>query len=70
MTVRSQTRKKVAEKSRIVTQEGGLAINRGCMVYERQIEKERNIIRQDGEVAADHRQEIAIAGAGIPAAAL
>lgn len=62
-------RKKAAEKSRIVTQEGGLAINRGCMVYERQIEKERNIIRQEGEVA-DHRQEIAIAGAGIPAAAL
>lgn len=41
------------------------AINRGR--YKR---NRRGVIWREGEEAVDHRQEIAIAGAGIPAAAL
>lgn len=62
-----EDKEKNCEKSRIVTWEGGFAINRGYAV--REIEKERDIIRGKGE-AADHRQEIAIADAGISTAAL
>lgn len=62
--VYSKMKKKVEEKSRIIIWGGGLAINRWYTVRETD-KKERDIIRREGE-AADHRQEIAIAGAGIP----
>lgn len=63
--VYSKMKKKTEEKSRIVTWGGGLGMNREYTVREADKERERDIIRWEGE-AADHRQEIAIANARIP----
>lgn len=48
-------------------QEGGEARDKSRVWYKR---NRRGVISREGEEAVDHRQEIAIAGAGIPTAAL